>query len=267
MFSKIGECVTGLLTASVCGAASIGGTARAVQATMAWITRLLAFACSLSLLAAPAITHAQANADSTAFGITYIEVAPAVRAKAAVLLNELRATSQKAGGNLRFDVLQRRERSNHFAIVETWKDKTAFEADLESTPRKAFREKLQPLLISGYDQRPHSVLSIGSAPTGNDFGKTAVFVVTHIDVTPATKDDAIVLLKELASLSRNDAGNLRFELLQQISRTNHSTLVETWTNFNALEEHEVAAHTNKLRNGLQPMSGSLFDQRLYSTLD
>jgi quinol monooxygenase YgiN len=55
--------------------------------------------------------------------------------------------------------------------------------------------------------------------------------------------------------------------LQQSSRPNHLTLVEVWRGKVALEKHEVAAHMRKFRNVLLPMSGSLYDQRLYQMVN
>ena len=55
--------------------------------------------------------------------------------------------------------------------------------------------------------------------------------------------------------------------MQQSSRPNHLALVEVWRNLKALEAHEVATHAAKFRDVSTPMSGALFDQRLYHALD
>ena len=209
--------------------------------------------------------QAQSAADTVAYCVSYIEVSPAANEKAGALLKELAKASRKSDGNLRFDVLQRRERTNHFAIVEAWKDKNAFEARLAAPPTKEFREKLQSLLTSGYDERPHTALTVSPMAAGAD--GAAIYVVTHVDVIPPKKDEAIAALQRLADPSRKDSGNLRYDVLQQISRPNHSTLVEIWKDQKSLEAHEGAAHTMTFRELLLPMSGSLYDQRLYRTLD
>jgi quinol monooxygenase YgiN len=95
----------------------------------------------------------------------------------------------------------------------------------------------------------------------------AVYAVTHVDIIPPKKDDGIAALQQLAGPSRADAGNLRFEVLQQNSRPNHFTLVEIWKDHAALEGHEMAVHTTTFRELLLPMSGSLYDQRLYQAPD
>lgn len=51
------------------------------------------------------------------------------------------------------------------------------------------------------------------------------------------------------------------------NRPNHLTLVEVWRGNSDLEKHELAAHTRKFRDLLLPMSGSLYDQRLYQAIN
>jgi quinol monooxygenase YgiN len=227
---------------------------------------LVLLGSAMSMLAIQG-AQAQGSGEVVAYCVSYIEVSPAAQRKTAALLKELAEASRKSQGILRFDVLQRRERTNHFAIVEAWKDKNAFEARLAAAPTKEFREKLQPLLTSGYDERPHTGLVAGPMTAGAGARGAAVYVVTHVDVIPPKKDEAIAGLQQLADPSRKDAGNLRFDVLQQISRPNHSTLVEIWKDQQSLEAHEEAAHTRKFRELLLPMSGSLYDQRLYQALD
>jgi quinol monooxygenase YgiN len=95
----------------------------------------------------------------------------------------------------------------------------------------------------------------------------AIYAVTHVDFIPPKKDEGIAALKELVAPSRQDAGNVRFDVLQQTSRQNHLTVVEIWRDLAALDGHAVAAHTKKFRDQLLPMSGSLFDERLYRVVN
>ena len=85
--------------------------------------------------------------------------------------------------------------------------------------------------------------------------------------TLPAKDDAIALLKLLAEASRTEDGNVRFEILQQRSRQNHCTLVEIWQDQKAHDAHAMATHTRQYREKFQPLSGSLYDERLYKALD
>jgi quinol monooxygenase YgiN len=58
----------------------------------------------------------------------------------------------------------------------------------------------------------------------------------------------------------------RFEVLQQSSRPNHFTVVEIWRDEDAYNRHITAAHTKNFRERLTPMSGALYDERLYKPL-
>ena len=111
----------------------------------------------------------------------------------------------------------------------------------------------------------HTGLSVGTAPAASPAG--TIFVVTHVDVIPPRKDDSLVLLKQLAADSRADAGNLRFDVVQQTNRPNHFTVVEAWRDRAAFDAHGMAAPTRRFREQLAPMSGALYDERLYTLLN
>ena len=125
--------------------------------------------------------------------------------------------------------------------------------------------KLAPLLASPSDERLHHGLAVGAAPAGSAAGP--IYAVTHVDVIPPRKEDGVALLRQLAADSGNDAGNVRFDVLQQTNRPNHFTVVEAWKDRNAFDAHGMAAHTRQFRDRLAPMSGALYDERLYVVLD
>ncbi len=211
---------------------------------------------------------AQADpAPGPAHLVTYIEVAPGLSGKAMGLLRAARAASRKAPGVVRYETLQRRERPHHFAIIETWQDAASRDANLAAAHSKKFRDDLQPLLVAGYDERPHGGLDVGPATAAAGARGATVFTVTHVDFIPPKKDEGIAALRQIADPSRQESGNLRYDLLQQANRPNHLTLVEAWRDHKALEAHEAAAHTAKFRDVSTPMSGALFDQRLYRAID
>ena len=87
--------------------------------------------------------------------------------------------------------------------------------------------------------------------------------MTHVDVVPPKKDEAIVLLNDLASASRKDPGVLRFDVWQQASRPNHSYVIEIWRDDAARDMHVMADHTRAYRAKLLPLEGSLYDERVY----
>jgi quinol monooxygenase YgiN len=91
-------------------------------------------------------------------------------------------------------------------------------------------------------------------------------VVTHVDVPPPKKDDCIAALKTLVADSRKEGNSVRFEVFQQGSRPNHFSVVEIWKNQAAYDAHITAAHTKKFRDQLTPMTGALYDERLYKAI-
>jgi quinol monooxygenase YgiN len=94
-----------------------------------------------------------------------------------------------------------------------------------------------------------------------------VYVVTHVDVVPPRKDDGLAAVRQLADASRPSPGNVRFEVVQQTSRPNHFTVVEIWKDARAVETHAMAEATRRFRDALGPMSGALYDERMFKAVD
>jgi quinol monooxygenase YgiN len=220
----------------------------------------------LAMVLAPIVSVPAARAqDSVVYVVSYVDVAPANRGAAAGLLRQLAVASRKDDGNTRFDVLQRVGPSNQFAIVAVWKDQKAYDAHLAAAHTKEFREKIKPLLISAIDDRVHNGMEIAGAGTAGP-ARGAIFVVTHVDVPPPKKDECIAALKSLVADSRKEPGSVRYDIFQQGNRPNHFSVVEIWKNQSAYDAHITAAHTKKFRDQLTPMSGALYDERLYRAI-
>ena len=220
----------------------------------------------LAMALMPGSAAPQARAQEAAlYVVSYVEVAPSASATAAGLLRQLANAARKEDGNMRFEVLERLAPPYQFAIVSVWRDQKAYDAFAGGAHNKEFRDKIKPHLISAIDDRLHSGMETAASPAGkSDAG--AVFVVTHVDVPPPKKDECISLLKALTGDSRKEPGAPRFEVFQQTSRPNHFTVVEIWKDQNAYDAHITAAHTKKFREQLTPMSGALYDERLYKAL-
>jgi len=133
-------------------------------------------------------------------------------------------------------------------------------AGLKWTMLSAFRDDYRQRLASGFKARTGNSLHGGSRATGG------LNVVTHVDVVPPRKDDAVALLKALGDASRKDEGSLRYEVVQQTNRPNHFTVIESWKSREAFEAHGMAPHVREFRDKLAPMSGALYDERLYEGL-
>jgi quinol monooxygenase YgiN len=225
-----------------------------------WLSVLL----GLALLPFATMNTAQAQ-DGPVYAVSYIDAAPASRAAVVKALQQLAAASRKDDGNQRLEILQRLAPPNQFVMVSIWRDKKSYDAHAAAAHTKDFREKMRPQLISLVDDRLHSAFEIASGPAGK-VPAGAIFVVTHVDVPPPKKDECEAALKALAADSRKEVGVERFEVFQQSSRPNHFTVVEVWKNQKAYDAHITSAHTKKFRDTLTPMSGALYDERLYKAL-
>jgi quinol monooxygenase YgiN len=85
-----------------------------------------------------------------------------------------------------------------------------------------------------------------------------------VDVAP---NPAVApMLTRLAEASRQEPGNLRFDVQQHMMRGNHFTVVETWRDQAALDAHVAAAHTKRYRDELQPLTGSPLDERVFKAV-
>ena len=100
-----------------------------------------------------------------------------------------------------------------------------------------------------------------------NIGVEAFLPASQIDIIPPKKDDGIADLKTLAAAASKEPNVLRYEVLQQNSRPNHFTVAEIWKNRAALDAHLITASTKAFRDKLLPMSGSLYDERLYRRIE
>jgi quinol monooxygenase YgiN len=203
--------------------------------------------------------------DASVYVVAYLEVMPPSTDEATSLLRQYREASRTDVGYVRLEVLQQGSRPDHFAVVELWQDQQAVEVHGMATHTQQFREAFQALCVSPYDERPHQGLALDSTLASPTAGAT--YVLTHADAIPPAREQTVTLLQQLAEASRKDEGNVRFEVLQQSSRQNHFTVVEIWNDRQAFEAHTMAAHTRQFREQFQPLSGSLYDERLYQALE
>jgi quinol monooxygenase YgiN len=206
--------------------------------------------------------HAQGSAVYLA---TYVEVMPNAIAPGIELLKQYRAASVKEDGNLRAEALAEIERPNRFVILEAWRDKAALDAHEQSAATLKFRDKLKPIADAPYDERVNNALYVTQGKNESQSG--AIYVVTHVDVIPAGKDDCMAALKAMSVDTAGDAGNIRYEALQQANRGNHFTVIEAWTSRKALDAHAMAAHTRAFREKISPVAGALYDDRIYKALN
>ena len=200
--------------------------------------------------------------DPTVYAVSYVEVMPSARATAIAALKQYRDASRKQEGFGRLDLFEQVGWPGHIAIFEVWRDQTGFDAH-NAAAQKALLDALQPIRVSGFDQRPYKTLTV--APARPAAASGSISVVSHVDVS---QDPRVpVMLRRLAEASRQEPGNLRFDVVQHTMRANHFTVIETWRNQQALDAHTAAAHARQYRDELQPMTGSPLDERVYKAVE
>src|SRR5947208_2760312 len=72
-----------------------------------------------------------------------------------------------------------------------------------------------------------------------------IYVVSYIEVAPTAGGTAAGLLRQLATMSRKDAGNTRFDILQRMAQSNQFAIVATWKDQKAYDAHAAAAHSKE----------------------
>ena len=125
--------------------------------------------------------------------------------------------------------------------------------------QKRLLDGVTAIRVSGFDQRPYKTVAV--APARGGATADSVSVISHVDVAP---NPAVApMLTRLAQASRQEPGNMRFDVLQHAMRGNHFTVIETWRDQAALDAHVTAAHTKQYRDEVLPLTGSPLDELVF----
>jgi quinol monooxygenase YgiN len=196
--------------------------------------------------------------------VSYVEIVPNALHYGSALLNHYRDVRREQSGNLRSTVLHEIGRPDRFAIMEVWRNKAAADNRDTSSSILQLRHELTAIQSAPPDERVENGIFVG--PIQKESPAEAVYVLTHVDVTPEHNEDGLSLLQTMRADSAKERGNLRYDILRQQNRLNHFTVVEEWTSMMALETHAEAQHTRAFRQNLLPMQGALYDDRRYERL-
>ena len=196
------------------------------------------------------------------FAVTYIEVTPSSTERTIELLREQARASRAEAGNVRYQILQRTGRPNHFAVLDAWESQTARDESVAAQHTRTFRAGLEPLLYSPYDERPSTPI-MGTAGAG---GEGEVYAITHVDIIPTAVEEGTALVKALIDATRQEPGAVDIGVMAQNSRRNHLTLFEVWSSAEHRIAHASTAQARHFRRELLTRSGSLYDERLYRRL-
>jgi quinol monooxygenase YgiN len=212
--------------------------------------RKIAFVMAWMMLAGPAAAE-----TPPAYAVTYLEVKADAVAGARAALRGYGVASRKDVGNLRFEVLEEVGRPSRFAILEAWTSRAALD--------RHSRAALAPLVRVAPDDR-RIYAGLYAAPPAHHAGP--IHVMTHVDVMPPFAAGCAALLKTMRADTPADPGNVGYDVLLQDHELNHFTVAEVWASKRDFEAHAAAAHTMAFRQKLLPMTGALFDERVFTEI-
>ena len=90
------------------------------------------------------------------------------------------------------------------------------------------------------------------------------YAVGYVEIMASARNIAVAALKQYRETSRKEDGYLHLECFEQAGRPGHFVVVETWRDQRAIDAH--AGALKQLRDALQSIRVSDFDQRSYKTL-
>jgi quinol monooxygenase YgiN len=112
----------------------------------------------LALVAAGTFPCAAAEPTGPVYVVTHIDLTPNNTAAGIAAMRQYAAATLKEKSCTRFEILQQDGRPNHVTLVAIWKDRKAFDTHDGAPWTKQFREKIQPLIGSPWDERLHALV-------------------------------------------------------------------------------------------------------------
>lgn len=147
------------------------------------------------------------------YAVTYLDVGANSLGRGVDLLKQYRESSRHEAANVEFTVLQETDRPNRFAIVEGWKDQSAFDAHQKAASTAQFEEALKAIRNSPPNQHVLHTFATGSARAERPSG--ALYMVEHIDFLPMFANLAQPAVRRLAEASAKEEGVLRYDIYQE----------------------------------------------------
>ena len=94
---------------------------------------------------------------------------------------------------------------------------------------------------------------------------TRFYAVSYVEAMASSTGKAIALLKQYRNASAKQEGLVSIELFEQLGRPGHFVLFEVWRDQKAFDASDAAVQ-KQLRDALQPIRISDYDQRPYKTI-
>jgi quinol monooxygenase YgiN len=117
--------------------------------------------CAVLFLAAAGLAGwaraQESGAHDRIYAVTHVDILPTDAAAGTKLVQQYVADSRKDKGAVRVEAYIQVSRINHITLVEVWENRQALDAHEAAAHTKKFREQIDPMLGSPYDERLHTI--------------------------------------------------------------------------------------------------------------
>jgi quinol monooxygenase YgiN len=122
------------------------------------------FLCGLAVLVLAAgglAPHAGAQDQAShdrIYVVTHVDIIPPQAAAGTKLVQQYLVDTRKDQGLVRVEASAEIARANHISITEVWQNQKAFDEHVAAPHTRQFRQQIDPMLGSPYDERLHHSL-------------------------------------------------------------------------------------------------------------
>jgi len=226
-------------------------------------TRRVILAAMLALGASAAVQAQtpEAPPPGPSYVTVYLEFAPSSVANAIATMKTYRDASRREPGATTVDIYQEAGHPHRFVLREIWQSRTAYDTHAKAASTTQFLGAIKPIHFGDPQVSVHIPywMSPVRPAAAND-----AFVISHIDVGGMNVPRLKEMLDKLGPASANDAGLVRYEILDEVpAHPNHFRFFEQWSSEANWAAHHASAHARAFRNDVTPILGTPYDQRLY----
>jgi quinol monooxygenase YgiN len=130
-----------------------------IQSKVNFMRRPLLRVCAVLVLASCGLAgHAwaqeQAGRDRI-YVVAHVDIIPPQKDAGTKLVQQYVTDTRKDQGLVRVEAGAEISRGNHISIVEVWQNKKAFDEHVAAAHTRQFRQQIDPMLGSPYDERLH----------------------------------------------------------------------------------------------------------------
>jgi quinol monooxygenase YgiN len=101
---------------------------------------------------------AQQPAQDRIYVVAHVDIIPPQKDAGTKLVQQYVVDTRKDPGLVRVEAGSEISRANHISIVEVWQNRKAFDEHVAAAHTRQFRQQIDPMLGSPYDERLHQSL-------------------------------------------------------------------------------------------------------------